>query len=348
MRGRKAEKALFHIVFKRPPETPSRQMKEGLELPPKIISAVRKRKPKPKRVLVHLPAGLAHLAMRISDGLAGTELLFWGEGCYGACDIPHVQARALGCDLVVSVGHSPMRHWNRLAVPTIFVEYFKGRSEDLRIPEISSGSIALVASNQFLHLLKPAKKILEARGKEVFLGKSGVMCSYDGQVTGCDFVAATSVKRKANAVMILGEGDFHSSGLAEACAPLPVYQLDPAQGELKKVEPVKRKKISFLYAKERFGILVSFKPGQEHLALAEAIKRKLESMGKKAVMIAGDAFTPSVRNFSDVQVLITVACPRMFDDDEAYGIPILSAEEVLRALSVGERKKDSFYSQKNS
>jgi diphthamide biosynthesis enzyme Dph1/Dph2-like protein len=313
----------------------------GEELIPKIVSAARKREP--KRAMIHLPAGFSHLAVELEKQLSKfTEPLFWSEGCFGACDIPHLQAKFLKCDLIISVGHAPMRHWNKLQVPVVFVEYQKGKPEDLKVPEVPGKKIVLVASNQFLHLIPEAKSQLGKMGKKVLIGKSGVMCSYPGQVTGCDFVSATQFKGKADSVLLLGEGSFHSSGLAEGSG-LPAFQLDPSEGQLRKIEQVISKKINFLYAKEKIGILVSTKPGQEHLTTALALKKKLEKMGKTVLILAGDTFSPSIRNFSDIELLITAGCPRLADDDEAFGIPILPAGEVIKRLAVAQ--KDAFYGQ---
>ncbi|MFH0961810.1 MAG: diphthamide synthesis protein [archaeon] len=312
---------------------------EGEVLLPKILSEIRNAKA--KRILIHLPAGFSNLAFEIQrTAPKKKQILFWSEGCYGACDIPHLQARALKCGLILSIGHSPMRHWNKLQVPVRFVEYSKGRPEDLRIPEsvnaIPGKKIALVASNQFLHLIPEAKRQLRRAGKVPLVGKSGAMCSVDGQVTGCDFVSAARFRGRADAVLILGEGSFHSSGLVDA-AGIPCYQLDPAEGLLKLISPEKSKKINFLYAKGRFGILVSSKPGQEHLGLALELKKKLEAIGKTAIILAGETFSSQIRNFSDIEVLITAACPRISDDSESYGLPILSAEQVLTALAENNR-----------
>jgi len=319
--------------------------KEGLELVPKIHSVIAKTKA--KRILIHLPAGLSHLAFELeSKRPKGKSFVFWNEGCYGACDIPHLQAKFFKCKLIISVGHSPMRHWNRLAVPTVFVEYSKGKSEDLKLPEIPGKRIVLVSSNQFLHLIPEAKRQLKKMGKLPLVGKSGVMCSVDGQVTGCDFVSAVQFRKKADSVLILGEGNFHSGGLVEA-AGLPCYQVDPAEGVLRKLEPdLKRKnRLNFLYGMDVFGILVSAKPGQEHLSLAFSVKEKLEALGKKAIILGGDTFSPmTIGNFPEIQVVITCACPRISDDSENYSLPILPAEDVLKSLSLSG-KKDKFFSQ---
>lgn len=328
--------------------------KEGLELVGQILSLANKSKA--KRIMIHLPAGLSHLAKELEEKRPkGKEFLFWSDGCYGACDIPHLQAKFFKCQLVISVGHSPMRHWNKLAVPVVFAEYFKGHPSDLKLPEIPGKKIAIVASNQFLHLIPEAKSQLKKAGKIPLVGKSGVMCSVDGQVTGCEFVSALQFKKKADSILILGEGNFHSSGLVESCE-LPCYQLDPAEGILRKLEPKgPGKKINFLYAKNLFGLLVSAKPGQEHLSVALGIKARLEAIGKRAIVLAADTFSPSIRNFSEIEVLVTCACPRLSDDWELYEIPVLSAEEVLRELSKieafsgkkdsGKPKKDKFFSQ---
>jgi 2-(3-amino-3-carboxypropyl)histidine synthase len=78
---------------------------------------------------------------------------------------------------------------------------------------------------------------------------------------------------------------------------------------------------------ERYGILVSTKSGQFRQIKAEQLRMKLESKGKRAIVLVGNIFrTDEIGNFS-VDAFVTTACPRLVDDYEAFGKPIYSLED---------------------
>ena len=65
-----------------------------------------------KRVLIQLPDGLKPFADQIQTILKKacpeTQLVFWADSCYGACDAP-IHVRHLGFDLLIAFGHAPWR-----------------------------------------------------------------------------------------------------------------------------------------------------------------------------------------------------------------------------------------------
>jgi len=65
-----------------------------------------------KMVLIQLPDGLKPHADQIQKVITkecpGTEIVFWADSCYGACDAP-LHARHLGFDMLIAFGHAPWR-----------------------------------------------------------------------------------------------------------------------------------------------------------------------------------------------------------------------------------------------
>lgn len=60
---------------------------------------------KAKTVCIQLPDGLKPRAKEIADFLASrtdASILIWAGSCFGACDIPKVDA-----DIIIQWGHSP-------------------------------------------------------------------------------------------------------------------------------------------------------------------------------------------------------------------------------------------------
>ena len=64
------------------------------------------------------------------------------------------------------------------------------------------------------------------------------------------------------------------------------------------------------------------------LRRAEDIKKKLESKGKKAWILAMDQVTPEKIMGMKFDVLVNCACPRMNEDTKLFKKPILNPEDV--------------------
>src|SRR4030067_906112 len=86
-----------------------------------MIREIRGRKA--KKALLQLPEGLKTQALEIAHALekSGAEILLSAETCYGACDILDREAKSLGCDLIIHVGHSEML--KKTLIPIIYEEY---------------------------------------------------------------------------------------------------------------------------------------------------------------------------------------------------------------------------------
>ncbi len=292
-----------------------------------VISKIRRRHA--KKVLLHFPAGYGPKALEIAKEIEkAAEVVIWAPPCYGACDIPFYAAKILGIRLIVSFGHSGIRY--KYKIPVIFVEP-RVEAELENLPMVPGKKIGLISTIQYIHLLDKAKKIIRSQKKRPFIGKHGPLSTYDGQITGCEFRAAKSIEKDVDAFLLLAEGDFHPKGLANA-VDKPLYAFEPITETFEKVGKTSDKKINFLHEKNVFGIMVSIKPGQINLKAAEAIVAGLEKAGKQAVIFAADTFTPDLLNYSAVEVLITTACPRVRDDYEMFGKPVLTAAEVLKEL----------------
>lgn len=77
-------------------------MEYDLELK-RAVTAIRKSRA--KTVCIQLPDGLKPKATDIADYLernTNAKVVIWAGSCFGACDIPNVQA-----DLLIQWGHSP-------------------------------------------------------------------------------------------------------------------------------------------------------------------------------------------------------------------------------------------------
>ena len=291
-----------------------------------------------ERVLIQTPEGLKSEAQALADFLEenGIEAILSGDINYGACDPADTEAKRLGCDALIHLGHSYMTL--HLEVPTIFVPAFAEvdvvPALERNIDEIKKlgERIALVTTAQHIHQLEGAKAFLEGNGFEVLIGKGDSRVSWPGQVLGCNFSAA---KTDADGVLFIGAGYFHPVGVAMAVKK-PTLAINPYSGDAiwmdREAERLIRKRwaqIAKAMDAERFGVITSTKKGQLRLAEAKRIVKLLRERGKYARLMAMNHISyPALEGF-DFDAYVVVACPRVpIDDYENWRKPVLTPREV--------------------
>ncbi|NJE45839.1 diphthamide biosynthesis enzyme Dph2 [Thermococcus sp. GR7] len=301
---------------------------------------------KAKRVLIQTPEGLKREAQFLADFLedSGIEAIISGDINYGACDPADREAKALGCDALIHLGHSYMRL--NLEVPTIFVPAFAKvdvlPALEKNLDEIKKlgRKIALVTTAQHIHQLEKAKEFLESAGFEVLIGAGDGRVSWHGQVLGCTFTAA---KVDADGVLFIGAGYFHPIGVALATKK-STLAVNPYSGDAiwmeKEAERIIRKRwaqIAKAYDAKKFGVVVSTKKGQLRLAEAKKIVELLREHGKYARLIAMNYISYSALEGFDFDAYVVVACPRVpIDDAENWRKPVLTPPEVEILLGLRE------------
>jgi 2-(3-amino-3-carboxypropyl)histidine synthase len=301
------------------------------------------------KVAIQLPEGLKKKAPEIEAALEGKEVIFLADFCWGACDLRDHEAKVLGCDLMVHVGHSPMKI--ETEVPTVYIE-FKSSLDIEKVvkkaeEKLLHEEIGLVTTVQHVHELQRMKEILERNEKKVFIGKSKGRALHEGQVLGCDFGAATSIADKVECFLFVGTGNFHPIGISMA-TDKPVFIADPEKNELREVDEIKEKFLRKRFAKieaakkaETFGILVSLKPGQKKVKEAEVAKSLLEKHGKRAYILATNEISPEKLMGFRLDCYVNTACPRIaIDDASRYDKPIITPIELEVVL--GERSWDDY------
>ncbi|WP_297505084.1 diphthamide biosynthesis enzyme Dph2, partial [Thermococcus sp.] len=299
-----------------------------------------------KRVLIQTPEGLKGEAQSLADFLEenGIEAIISGDINYGACDPADREAKLLGCDALVHLGHSYMTL--HLEVPTIFVPAFAKvdvvQALERNINEIRKlgRRIALVTTSQHIHQLVRAKEFLQKEGLDVVVGEGDSRVSWPGQVLGCNFTAA---KVDAEGVLFIGAGYFHPLGVAIATRK-PTLAVNPYSGDAiwmdREAERLVRKRwaqIAKAMDAQKFGVITSTKKGQLRLAEARRIVKLLREHGKYARLIAMNHINyPALEGF-DFDAYVVVACPRVpIDDYENWRKPVLTPTEVEIVLGLRE------------
>lgn len=197
-------------------------------------------------------------------------------------------------------------------------------------------SIGLLATIQFIDNLGYIKDELKKQGKTIIISEPSKHAVYPGQVLGCDVSAAISIQDKVDCFLYVGDGKFHSLGIAVQTNK-PVITLNPFNNKIGKIDEEEKKRwlrkqaarVSKVKDAKIIGILVSTKPGQYGMEKALQIKKKLEEQGKQIFIFIADTLNPNdLLNFPQVQAWINTACPRIVDDQELFKKPIANINEI--------------------
>ena len=142
-----------------------------MEIPEKI------RKFRAKKIFLQYPEGLKLRVLEISKELekGGFEVVICCEPTFGACDIRDEEAKRLGCDVILHIGHSdfgvksniPVFYWDYFYTvdPTSILKKEINKLKDFE-------KIGLVTSLQFVKAMERVKEILEKMGKKIFVNKT--------------------------------------------------------------------------------------------------------------------------------------------------------------------------------
>jgi 2-(3-amino-3-carboxypropyl)histidine synthase len=304
-------------------------------------------KVKEMKVFLQVPEGLKTKVLEIAKELAekGYEVFISCEPCYGACDLRIKEAELLNCKKIIHFAHS------KFIDSKIPVEY-KEMKEEMKLKEIHKhllekipwNKIGLVTSLQFVNLLEDVKRVLEEKGKTVFIGKGkrGERILYPGQILGCDYSQAKEIENSVECFLFVGSGKFHPIGL-KMITEKPVFFLDLEKNELKEINVerfLKQKLVAQELAKDckKIGIIISTKPGQLKVEIAERLKQKIEAMGKKAWLLVVDEIKPEKFEGLDIDCFVNTACPRVVIEERTFfKKPILNwyeFEEMLEKNSI--------------
>jgi 2-(3-amino-3-carboxypropyl)histidine synthase len=290
------------------------------------------------RILIQFPEGLKKYACDIAKKMEerGDEVYLSASPCYGACDLAIEEAKAIKADKIIHIGHNKfIKHdididVEYLPFPIDFpISIIKEGAKILMKEGIKS--ISLVTTVQHIHQINEMKEVLEKEGLSVYL-KNGFWAREKGQILGCDPLAA--YEKNADAILFVGDGLFHPLGIR---AEKRIFMIDregikEITALIKKKEKQRKASLIKAYSSHVFGILVSTKIGQYNMEGAKWAKKALLSYGKEAHILVSNEINPSsLYNFMSFDCYVNTACPRIIDDVEAFGKPIIDLS-MLKAL----------------
>lgn len=276
-----------------------------------------------KKVLLQLPEGMKFNAAEIISELkkSGIDAAVSGGATYGACDIKDSEAKRLGCDLLVHVGHNKFYKDFETEVPVLYFPWtIDIDADNIDFSQIKEKRIGLITSVQHVGSLKNLKSLLEKNGKDAVVG---------GQILGCSCAASDKIDDRVDAFLFAGTGDFHSLAL-KTDKPIYVYDIEKnSVEELDKSQFEKRMYANIFRARDAktFAVLVSTKKGQNNLTgNADTVVEYLKRKDKKAFIIVMDYVTDSDLRGLKVDAFINTACPRLMDD--SWSKPFINANDI--------------------
>jgi len=295
------------------------------------------------KILLQFPEGLKQeaLAYAAKYEKEGHEVYLSASPCYGACDLALDEARWISADKLIHFGHAKFMK-KVLDMPVEYIEYhldFPTESLSTALESLKPYSkIALGTTVQYTHKLKAIREFFESQGKTILIGK-GHWAIHDAQILGCDAIAVTQFEKEANAILFIGDGDFHSLAID---SDLPVFVFHPKSNKINQINDQiermrKRRKGAILKASEAncFGIIISTKPGQFNPDYAKWAKEEVEKRGRSAALLIANEIEPTaLSNFLSFDAFVTTACSRLAEDSEEFTKPVLDMKMLKDTLEL--------------
>lgn len=307
-----------------------------------------------RRLVIEAPDGLKHVAVELARSLsaAGLEVLISGRHTWGGCDVGFREALSLGADGIIHLGHHGFVGFESADLPVLFLPVvsttdplpaFRKALEEA----LSSGyrRIAVGVTAQHLHVVDELEKEARALGAEPVMGFLG---KFKGLVIGCSY----SSLAEGDASVIVAGGVFHGLGAA-LWTGKPVWVADPFTGEAKLVSTravVARRleALSRAIDAKKFAVVVSVKPGQRRLHVADVVVNALRKHGREAwITFFDDISREALVNLSGAEAFVNTACPRLvIDDPELFPGPAVNPGElkyVLKGVLEGYSPRDALF-----
>ncbi len=296
---------------------------------------------KPERIAFNAPDGLLKITLEIAKRLEnrGLQTIMLGDPTYGSCDTVDIDAQRLGADIAFHVGHN-------VTVPKFGkISYAIDVWDDISFEEVvrkavtrfygeQIRTVGIVTFAQYIHQLNEVARICETSGITPLIGR-GMGQLHDGQIFGCEFYPAFSIKDKVDAMVLLGQSMFHALGLSLSTGKR-TFMLDPYMNEVTDVERntqerLKRAILSVYKARDvdSFGVIIGLKEGQIMVDQSIKIKQRLESLGKKVQLFALREITSDrLNSFPGIEAFVQTGCPRISIDGYTFSKPVLSVPQL--------------------
>lgn len=310
----------------------------------KIHSIINEKKP--RSVALDGPDGLLKKIQACAHNLSEKyqiPVYVIGDTSWGSCDLNLHAVETLGVDMLFNIGHTIAME--KFGEKVVLIDAF----DDVDFSKIATrcaielkknfNKISLVTNSQYLPSVQKVKKIFESHGYEAIIGR-GKGHLNDAQVFGCEFYPAYDSKNDVDAYIFLGQSMFHSASIA-IVTQKPTFMMDPYFNEYSQINDFaqkleKKAVLSVLKAQDAntIGIIIGLKEGQFAKIKALEIKKMLEGLGKRILLIAMTEITDErLLPYQDVDAFVQVACPRIGTDNHFHK-PVLSAPQAMSLINL--------------
>ncbi|MDD4983247.1 MAG: diphthamide biosynthesis enzyme Dph2 [Candidatus ainarchaeum sp.] len=300
-----------------------------------LVEQIKKQK-KVKKAILQVPDGLKTEAQNIIDKLTiATKIQFYLdiEPVYGACDLATNFSEAVNADLIIHLGHSKFCEASKKVIywPT----YYDMASKDLDVlvknidEKLKQKKIVFVGPIQYSKIIKELEKRVRL-AKVIKTTKTGLL--NENQILGCDTSILDDITDKVDAIVYIGDGNFHISALAQKVQIYQLEDLDIVPYDQK--DEIRGKIMSEYIFKnaKNIGILVTSKVGQNNFLVAEKIYTKLKKLGKNPYLLIADFISYDKIMGLKLDCIVNTACPRIIDDKENYKMPLINYKDILKFI----------------
>lgn len=306
-----------------------------------------------RRVGLQAPEGLKRALPKAASRIAeetGAEVLISADPCYGACDVDMRLCQEV--ELLFHLGHAGLgEEPERVVFLEARMNEDLGEVAEKAVAQLRSRHVGVASTVQHIHRLDSALQALAEHGIEGHVGPASGRIRYPGQVLGCCYITARTllgdspVDDPIEEFLFIGTGQFHPLGIALATGKR-VIAADPVSGEVSEIDPdpmLRRRFRAISKASEvkEFAVLISKKPGQRRVELAERMMALGRAHGRDMYLVYIDNIEPELLLNLGVKAAVSTACPRVALDDAAkYRIPILTPPEF--EVLLGERSWEEY------
>jgi 2-(3-amino-3-carboxypropyl)histidine synthase len=194
-------------------------------------------------------------------------------------------------------------------------------------------TIMLMGTTQFSQQMNDITTQLESAGKKIRSFR-GVHDDGEKQILGCDIFPG---RKDIEAYLYVGDGLFHPTALLYGNEQ-PVYYYNPfsehtevlTKKHLQKVLTKQRASMARFLSSNKIGVLVTTKPGQNNIAGALELKKRLEAEQKQVFIFIDETLNlGQLDNFPFVDCWVNTACPRIIQDSNHAMINLWDLRDTI-------------------
>ena len=324
------------------------------------------RKHNAQRVALQFPEGLTTFACLLSSifkAHCSCMVIIMADVTYGACCVDDFTARELGCDLLIHYGHSCLIPVTQTMIPCVYV-FVEIEVQVDHIVEIIKANLvsdevkpklACVSTIQFISAVHHLRAVSDLP-VTVIVPQSKPLSP--GEILGC---TAPRLAPDIHQLLYIGDGRFHLEAIMIANPQIRmIYKYDPYAHVMthegydhERMHHNRREAIRKASSARLFGVILGTLGRQGSNAVVEGLKAALREAKKPFMNFLMTEIRPAaLRQFSQVDAWIQVACPRLsIDWGTEFDKPILTPYEANVMLGRINWQEDHYpmdYYSKNS